>query len=63
MKAIGAALLLLAAVPCLAGAQQAALPEVLVSRQAAEALNLSVGAGLTRDTPDLQVTARLPITF
>jgi len=26
-------------------------------------LNLSVGAGLTRDTPDLQVTLRLPITF
>ncbi|UDM52220.1 acetate kinase [Cupriavidus sp. MP-37] len=26
-------------------------------------LNLSVGAGLTRDTPDLQVNVRLPITF
>ncbi|TXI90208.1 MULTISPECIES: acetate kinase [unclassified Cupriavidus] len=26
-------------------------------------LNLSVGAGLTRDTPDLTVTVRLPITF
>ena len=26
-------------------------------------LNVSVGAGLTRDTPDLQVTVRLPITF
>ncbi len=26
-------------------------------------LNLSVGAGLTRDTPDLQVNLRLPITF
>lgn len=26
-------------------------------------LNLSVGAGLTRDTPDLQVNIRLPITF
>jgi hypothetical protein len=26
-------------------------------------LNLSVGAGLTRDTPDLTVTLRLPITF
>lgn len=26
-------------------------------------LNLSLGAGLTRDTPDLQLTARLPITF
>ncbi|MBA4282448.1 MAG: acetate kinase, partial [Ralstonia sp.] len=27
------------------------------------ALNLSVGAGLTRDTPDLTVTLRLPIQF
>ncbi len=26
-------------------------------------LNISVGAGLTRDTPDLQVNIRLPITF
>jgi hypothetical protein len=26
-------------------------------------LNLSVGAGVTRDTPDLTVTVRLPITF
>ncbi|WP_199534823.1 acetate kinase [Rhodoferax lacus] len=26
-------------------------------------LNLSVGAGLTRDTPDVTVTVRLPITF
>ncbi|ESH87841.1 acetate kinase [Cupriavidus sp. HPC(L)] len=26
-------------------------------------LNISVGAGLTRDTPDLQVNVRLPITF
>lgn len=26
-------------------------------------LNLSVGAGLTRDTPDLTVTLRLPVTF
>lgn len=26
-------------------------------------LNLSVGAGLTRDTPDLTVTVRLPVTF
>lgn len=26
-------------------------------------LNVSVGAGLTRDTPDLQVNVRLPITF
>lgn len=26
-------------------------------------INLSVGAGLTRDTPDLQVNVRLPITF
>lgn len=26
-------------------------------------VNLSVGAGLTRDTPDLQVNLRLPITF
>jgi hypothetical protein len=26
-------------------------------------LNLSVGAGLTRDTPDVAVTLRLPITF
>lgn len=26
-------------------------------------LNLSLGAGLTRDTPDLQLTARLPMTF
>jgi hypothetical protein len=26
-------------------------------------LNLSVGAGLTRDTPDLTVTLRLPMTF
>ena len=25
--------------------------------------NLSVGAGLTRDTPDLALTLRLPITF
>lgn len=25
--------------------------------------NLSLGAGLTRDTPDLQLTARLPMTF
>ena len=26
-------------------------------------LNLSVGAGLTRDTPDVTVTLRLPIQF
>ena len=26
-------------------------------------LNVSVGAGLTRDTPDLTVTFRLPIMF
>ncbi|MGB0128664.1 MAG: acetate kinase, partial [Rhodocyclaceae bacterium] len=26
-------------------------------------LNIALGAGLTRDTPDLQLTARLPITF
>jgi hypothetical protein len=26
-------------------------------------LNVSVGAGLTRDTPDVTVTLRLPIQF
>ena len=26
-------------------------------------LNVSVGAGLTRDTPDVSITVRLPITF
>ena len=26
-------------------------------------LNLAIGAGLTRDTPDLTVTLRLPMTF
>ena len=28
-----------------------------------QTLNISVGAGLTRDTPDLTLTARLPISF
>jgi hypothetical protein len=26
-------------------------------------LNVSVGAGLTRDTPDVSLTVRLPVTF
>jgi hypothetical protein len=26
-------------------------------------LNVSVGAGLTRDTPDVSLTVRLPMTF
>jgi hypothetical protein len=26
-------------------------------------LNVSVGAGLTRDTPDLTLTVRMPMTF
>ena len=26
-------------------------------------LNVSVGAGLTRDTPDVSLTLRLPMTF
>jgi len=26
-------------------------------------LNVSVGAGLTRDTPDVTLTVRLPMTF
>jgi len=26
-------------------------------------LNVSVGAGLTRDTPDVSISVRLPMTF
>ena len=26
-------------------------------------LNLSVGAGITRDTPDVSITLRMPVTF
>jgi hypothetical protein len=26
-------------------------------------LNVAVGAGLTRDTPDVQLSVRLPMTF
>ena len=52
MKAIVTGLFLLAFLPSLADAQQAPLPEVLVSRQAAETLDLKVGAVVQVAPPD-----------